>query len=186
MAEAIKSSLRVRIPSIKVGTLGRQKEPPAGLGMLISSHPLRRPLVVWLYATAVVHLIVSVVLTWGGHSGLLDAYLHRINESFWAESVPAAVNDQQIWWLSLFGATLQSYSLYMLALVHLGNRLRSAAAWGWLIVGLLVWAPQDMLVSMQAYVWPHLYMDGFALLVMLPPLIWLFLHDRRSSAQAIR
>jgi hypothetical protein len=140
-------------------------------------------MVSWLYAAAVVHLIVSIVLTWGGHSGLLDGYLQRINESFWADSIPPAVNDQQIWWLSLFGATMQSYALYMLALVHLGNKLRSAAAWGWLIVGVLVWAPQDIRISMQAYVWPHIWMDGFALLVLLPPMIWLFIHDRRTASQ---
>jgi hypothetical protein len=141
-------------------------------------------MVSWLYAAAVVHLIVSIVLTWGGHSGLLDGYLQRINESFWADSIPPAVNDQQIWWLSLFGATLQSYSLYMLALVHLGNKLRSAAAWGWLIAGVLVWAPQDIRISMQAYVWPHIWMDGFALLVLLPPMVWLFIHDRRAAPKA--
>jgi hypothetical protein len=152
-----------------------------GLRILTSSSTLRRALVGWLYAAAVTHLIVSIMLTWGGHSGLLDGYLRLIDESFRANSIPAAASEHQVWWLSLFGATLQSYSLYMLALVHLGNSSRSAAAWGWLIAGLLIWAPQDMAISMQAYAWPHLWMDGFALLTLLPPLFSLYFLDRRAT-----
>jgi hypothetical protein len=128
------------------------------------------------------HLLAGLVLTWGGHSGLLDDYLNTIEQAFWgADIVPVTVRTQQVWWLALFGATLQSYALYMLALVHLGNRLKSAMPWGWLIVGILLWAPQDMLVSAQARVWSHLWFDSFALLVLLPPLFWLYRHDRRTA-----
>ena len=81
----------------------------------------------------------------------------------------------------MFGATLQSYGLYMLALVHIGNRLKRAMPWGWLIAGILLWAPQDMLISAQAQVWSHLWFDSVALLVLLPPLFWLYRHDRRTS-----
>jgi hypothetical protein len=128
------------------------------------------------------HLLAGLTLTWAGHSGLLDDYLNTIEQAFWgADIVPVTVRTQQVWWLALFGATLQSYALYMLALVHLGNRLKSAMPWGWLIVGILLWAPQDMLVSAQARVWSHLWFDSFALLVLLPPLFWLYRHDRRTA-----
>ncbi len=97
--------------------------------MSVPSHTLRSALVVWLYAAALVHLLVSFVLTWAGHSGLLDGYLHTIEQAFWAtDAVPTAARAQQVWWLALFGATLQSYSLYMLALVRIGHRLRSPMA----------------------------------------------------------
>jgi hypothetical protein len=143
---------------------------------------LRKALVVWLYAAALVHLLVSVTLTWAGHSGLLDGYLQTIEQAFWAtDAVPTAARAQQVWWLALFGATLQSYSLYMLALVHLGHRLKTSMAWGWLIAGIVLWAPQDMLISLQAQVWSHLWFDSFALLTLLPPLIWLYRHDCRTS-----
>ncbi len=66
----------------------------------------------------------------------------------------------------------------MLALVHLGNRLRQRAAWGWLLAGLLLWAPQDMLISWQARVGSHLVADAAALLLMVPPLLWLWKEDR--------
>jgi hypothetical protein len=128
------------------------------------------------------HLLAGLTLTWAGHSGLLDDYLNTIEQAFWgADVVPVTVRTQQVWWLALFGATLQSYALYMLALVHLGDRLKSAMPWGWLIVGILLWAPQDMLVSAQARVWSHLWFDSFALLVLLPPLFWLYRHDRRTA-----
>lgn len=150
--------------------------------MPVPPSPLRKALVVWLYAAALMHLLAGVALTWAGHSGLLDDYLNTIEQAFWgADIVPVTVRTQQVWWLALFGATLQSYALYMLALVHLGDRLKSAMPWGWLIVGILLWAPQDMLVSAQARVWSHLWFDSFALLVLLPPLFWLYRHDRRTA-----
>ncbi|MGX4730812.1 hypothetical protein [Pseudomonas corrugata] len=118
---------------------------------------LRKALVAWLYAAALMHLLVSLMLTWAGHSGLLDGYLQTLEHAFWSDAaVPSAARAQQVWWLALFGATLQSYSLYMLALVHIGNRLRRAMPWGWLIAGIVLCAPQDMLVSTQAQVWSHL------------------------------
>lgn len=148
-------------------------------------NPLRKALVVWLYAAALVHLLVGVTLSWAGQSGLLDAgllegYLQTLEQVFWGvEGAPAAARAQQVWWLALFGATLQSYALYMLALVHIGHRLRRAMPWGWLIAGLMLWAPQDMLISAQMRIWSHLAFDAFALLTLLPPLFWLYCHDRR-------
>lgn len=149
--------------------------------MPVPSNTLRKALVVWLYAAALVHLVVSIVLTWAGHSGLLDGYLQTIEYAFWTDVVPSAAREQQVWWLALFGTTLQSYSLYMLALVHLGHRLKTPMAWGWLIAGIVLWAPQDMWISLQAQVWSHLWFDSFALLTLLPPLFWLYRHDRRTS-----
>lgn len=150
--------------------------------MSVPSNTLRSVLVVWLYAAALVHLLVSLALTWAGHSGLLDGYLQTIEQAFWAtDAVPIAARAQQVWWLALFGATLQSYSLYMLALVRIGHRLRSPMAWGWLIAGIVLWAPQDMWVSAQARVWSHLWFDSLALLTLLPPLFWLYRHDRRTA-----
>lgn len=143
---------------------------------------LRPALVLWLYAAAIVHILAGLTLTWAGHSGLLDGYLHTLERAFWgAEAVPAAGHEQQVWWLALFGATLQSYSLYMLALVHIGNRSKAPSVWGWLIAGVLLWAPQDMWLSAQQQVWSHLWLDGFALLMLLPPLVWLYRHDCRKS-----
>lgn len=146
------------------------------------STSLRPALVLWLYAAAIVHILAGLTLTWAGHSGLLDGYLQVLELAFWgADAVPAAGHEQQVWWLALFGATLQSYSLYMLALVHIGNRSKAPMVWGWLMAGILLWAPQDMWLSAQQQVWSHLWLDGFALLLLLPPLVWLYRHDRKKS-----
>ena len=149
--------------------------------MPVPKNRLRQALVAWLYAAALVHLFVSLILTWAGNSGLLDGYLQTIEHGFWHDLPPRAAREQQVWWLALFGATLQSYSLYMFALVHLGNRLKTSIAWGWLIAGIVVWAPQDMLISLTAQLWLHLWVDSFALLTLLPPLVWLYRHDRRAA-----
>ncbi|MBT2340724.1 MULTISPECIES: cell division protein [Pseudomonas] len=146
---------------------------------------LRKALVVWLYAAALLHLFGGVTLSWAGHSGLFDNYLLTLEQAFWASAAaPAAARAQQVWWLALFGATLQSYALYMLALVHIGNRLKRAMPWGWIIAGILLWAPQDMLISAQVRMWSHLWLDSLALLVLLPPLFWLYRHDSKNSASS--
>ncbi|WHS60586.1 cell division protein [Pseudomonas sp. G2-4] len=150
--------------------------------MPVPQSTLRQALVVWLYVAALMHLLAGLTLSWAGHSGLLDGYLQNIEQIFWgAATVPTIASEQQVWWVALFGVTLQSYSLYMLALVHIGNRLKSAMPWAWIIAGILLWAPQDMLISAQARVWSHLWLDSLALLALLPPLFWLYRHDRRAS-----
>jgi hypothetical protein len=149
--------------------------------MVIRLFSLRHAMICWLYAAALMHFFAGSILTWFGHFGLLDTYLQLLEQAFWgANVVPAPAREQQIWWFALFGATLQSYSLYMLALVHIANRLKIPMAWAWLIAGILLWAPQDMLVSAQKQMWLHIWLDGFALLVLVPPLIWLYRHDSRK------
>jgi hypothetical protein len=142
----------------------------------------RDKVVLYLYAAGLAHCLVGLILTWAGGLGWFDGYLGLVELRFWGtELAPAPARTQQIWWLALFGATLQSYSVYMLALVHIGNRLKTPLAWGSLMAGLVLWAPQDMLLSAQKAMWLHVWLDGLALFLLLPPLIWLYGHDRRFS-----
>ncbi|WP_122417819.1 cell division protein [Pseudomonas viridiflava] len=149
--------------------------------MPLPAWPLRRMLVTWLYAAALAHVLGAIVFTWAGFAGWLDGYLLTLDQAFWSGAAPAAARAQQTWWAALFGATLQTYSLYMLALVHLGNRLKGHLPWGWLMAGLLLWAPQDIAISLRADVWSHVWLDGAALLALLPPLFWLYRHDRARA-----
>lgn len=148
--------------------------------------PLRRILVTWLYAAALAHVLGAIVFTWAGFAGWLDGYLLTLEQAFWTEAAPVAARAQQTWWAALFGATLQTYSLYMLALVHLGNGLKSHLPWGWLMAGLLLWAPQDVAISLRADVWSHVWLDSAALLALLPPLFWLYRHDRAHALKESR
>lgn len=143
---------------------------------------LRQLLVYWLYAAAFGHLCAGLVLTWFNHLPLFEAYQQGVEHAFWTGAVPAGARDQQLWWQALFGATMQSYAVFMFALVRIGDRGRNGSAWGWMMVGILLWAPQDMLLSAQRGIWAHLWVDGFALLALLPPLAWLYRHDRRTSS----
>jgi hypothetical protein len=141
----------------------------------------RRWLVRWLYAAALMHLLVGVIMTWAGNAALFNSYHLDIETSFWGAQVPAAARALQVWWFALFGATLQSYALFMWALIRLGDRHKSSTAWGWLIVAIVIWAPQDMLISWQAGIYSHLWADCFALAILLPALIWLYRHDARGQ-----
>lgn len=145
----------------------------------MNAETVRRWLVRGMYAAVLAHLLVGLLLPLVSNVAVLDAYHRVIEHFFWGGSAPVAARAQQVWWMSLFGATVQAMALWMLALVHFADRQRNAAMWGWLIAGLLLWAPQDMLLSARAAVWPNLWADGLALLTMLPPLFWLCLHDAR-------
>ncbi|MDN7425607.1 thiol-disulfide oxidoreductase [Burkholderia sp. AU16741] len=138
---------------------------------------LRRVAVNVMYAAAIAHLLVGVAIPWLAGAPWLDAYHRGIERHFWSTAAPEAARAQQVWWLSLLGATVQCAAVWMLALVHLGNRLRKREVWGWLLAGLLIWAPQDMLLSWQAQVWGHVAIDVAALVAMVPPLIWLWRRD---------
>lgn len=135
-------------------------------------------LVRWMQAAAIAHLLVGAALPWIGGLPWLDGYHQRIEAAFWGGPAPAAARLQQQWWLALFGATLQNLALWMLALTHFGNRYRNPAIWGWMIAGLLLWAPQDMLVSLRAGIWGHVWIDLLALALMLPALLWLYRLDQ--------
>ncbi|WP_175884486.1 DUF393 domain-containing protein [Burkholderia sp. BCC0044] len=138
---------------------------------------LRRVAVNAMYAAAIAHLLVGVVIPWIAGAPWLDAYHRGIERHFWSTAAPEAARAQQVWWMSLLGATVQCAAVWMLALVHLGNRLRTREVWGWLLAGLLIWAPQDMLLSWQAQVWGHVAIDVAALVAMVPPLVWLWRRD---------
>ncbi|MES2068825.1 MAG: cell division protein [Pseudomonadota bacterium] len=145
----------------------------------MDTEKLRPWLVRWMYGVVMAHLLVGMLLPWIAGLSLFDAYHRSVEGGFWPLGAPAAARAQQIWWISLFGPTVQSLSVWMGVLTRIADRQRSAFAWGWLMVGVLVWAPQDMLISLRAGAWIHVWIDCFAVLTMLPPLLLLWRHDRQ-------
>jgi hypothetical protein len=135
------------------------------------------------YASIAGHLLVGAMLPLMANLPLLDGYHRAIETAFWGPLAPAAARAQQVWWISLFGPTVQAAAVWMGALAWIGDRERSAFAWGALIAGIVLWAPQDMLISLRAACWTHVWIDTFAVALMLPPLIYLFLTDRSKAAQ---
>jgi hypothetical protein len=137
------------------------------------------------HAAATAHLLGGLWLTWCGGSAVLSPYHQGIEQFFWSGAAPAAVRAQGQWWLALFGATLQLMALLMLALVQQGARRRETWPWVWLMAGLVFWAPQDMIISRRAQVWPNLWVDGLVLFLMLPPLFLLYRIDRSAVQGAM-
>ena len=148
----------------------------------MNAEKMRPWLIRWLYATVIAHLLIGIALPWIGTLSLFDGYHQDVEAAFWNHAAPPAARAQQVWWISLFGPTVQGLSLWMGALVRFGELQRSTFAWGALIAGLLLWAPQDMLISLRADAWIHVWIDGAALASMMPPLIWLWLHDRTKAS----
>ena len=117
-----------------------------------------------------------------GSAAFFDGYHHGITSAFWNGTAPAQARDLQVWWVAIFGPTIQVTGLWMAVLVWHADRQRSAALWRWLIAGLLLWAPQDMLISLRAQCWANVWTDVAALALMLPPLLWLQRHDTVVAA----
>lgn len=133
----------------------------------------RKWLLRWLYASAVLHLAVGLALPWVAAAPALDWY-HAVLG-------PEAQHARQAWWLALFGPTIQCVGLWMLALVWFGDTRREPAAWLWIGAGLLLWGPQDIMVSLRAEVWPNVWLD-LATLALLLPAVWrLYVLDRRAA-----
>lgn len=139
----------------------------------------RKWLIRWLYATAVLHIAVGLALPLLAGAPMLDAYHTLIAKSFW----PAVSYAQQAWWIALFGPTIQCVGVLMLALTCFGDTRREPSAWLWLIASLLLWAPQDMLISLRASVWPNLWIDAITLALLLPPLLRLYRIDSRVASE---
>jgi hypothetical protein len=142
---------------------------------------MRQWMIRCLLVVSAIHVAVGALLPWLGGAAVFDAYHSGIETAFWPAGAPGEARGLQSWWIALFGPTIQVMALWMIGLIHLADRLRQSGIWLWLIGGLLVWAPQDMLVSLRADCWPHVWMDAAALVLMLPPLLWLWRHDRAGS-----
>ena len=143
---------------------------------------LRTWAVRWTYAAIAGHLVVGLLMPWLADAAVFAGYHRAIETRFWGPAVPPAAHAAQLWWISLFGPTVQAAAVWMGALAWMGDRQRNAFAWGALIAGLLLWAPQDMLVSLRQGCWDHVVIDTVALVTMLPPLVYLYLVDRRGVA----
>ncbi|MFN5080370.1 MAG: cell division protein [Burkholderiales bacterium] len=133
----------------------------------------------WMYAAALCHGLVGIGLVLGGNGPWLDAYHQSLVTAFWDTTPAPHARVNNAWWMALFGATIQCLAVWMLALVHLGKLTRMPQVWLWLMAGLVLWAPQDMIISAQAGVWSHVWVDALALASMLPPLVWLYKHDQQ-------
>lgn len=139
---------------------------------------LRTWLIRWIYLLTFSHFVAGILLTWFANLALFDHYHHSILVQF--AILSDAARQLQIWWLSLFGATLQNLAIFMGILTFVASKQRIAYIWAGMIAGLIVWAPQDMLISMQIDLWIHVWVDALVLVLMLPPLIVLYWLDRAT------
>lgn len=134
-----------------------------------------------VYAAVAAHLLAGLALPAIVDLPLLDGYHQSTAAAFWGrETIPTAALALQRWWMALFGPTVQAAAIWMGALAWIGARHRLPVAWGALIAGLLLWAPQDIAISLRAGAWSHVWLDALALAGMLPPLAYLFFTDRKA------
>lgn len=141
---------------------------------------IRSWLVGWLYLIAVGHFVVAIGLIWCADLPWFTNYHLSILQAFGFSSHAAAM-ELQLWWIALFGATVQAFALFMLALVYLANRYRHPGVWLFLAGVILLWAPQDIFISIQKNVWTHAWVDLAAVIALVPPLVALWWLDRKVA-----
>lgn len=147
-------------------------------------HSLMRSwLIRWLYLIAIGHFVIALGVTWCADLPLFSDYQQSLLTAF-GFSQHAGALELQLWWISLFGATLQAFSLFMLALMYMANRYRSATIWLMLAGVILLWAPQDIVISIQKNVWAHVWIDLAAVIALVPPLLVLWWLDRKSMQES--
>lgn len=146
---------------------------------MLSTSVVRPWLVSWLYLIALGHLAGAVGMTWLVDLPLFADYHQSILAAFGFASAQQEVMALHTWWMSLFGATLQAFAIFLLALVYLANRYRNAVIWLLLASVILLWAPQDIVISLQRNVWSHVWVDLAAVIALVPPLLTLWWLDRK-------
>ena len=138
-------------------------------------------LVTWMITAALVHLLVGLLMPWLAASPWTEAYHQLIEAGFWRAAAPSAARAQQVWWMGIFGATIQSLAICMLVLTLIGHFHRSRLAWGGLIASIILWAPQDIALSLQAGVIVNVWIDAIAVLLLVPPLGMLWWIDGKPA-----
>jgi hypothetical protein len=137
-------------------------------------------LIYWMYAISLGHILVGLILAFCIHLPLFEDYHRMIESGFWPSTAPASARAQQVWWISLFGATIQNVGIWMAALIRLGELHRSRFAWLSLLLGIFIWAPQDIGISYAKGALIHIWVDLLALAIMIPPLLILAYKDKPS------
>lgn len=145
------------------------------------SYKNRKWFVLWLYAVAISHFVVGFLLASQSDHPLLNFYHQSVERFFWQLDTPEAARSQQVWWMSLFGATLQYLAILMLILIYTAQRYQYRMIWFGLILAFLIWLPQDSLISFQANQYIHIAINLFAAICILTPLIALFLIDKKGK-----
>lgn len=150
---------------------------------MLSSSVGRVWLVAWLYLIGFGHLLGALAMTWMVDWPLMADYHQVVLAGFGFTPDQQKVFALQHWWMSLFGATLQAFAVFFIALVYVANRYRCAVVWLWLGAGILLWAPQDIYLSLVRGVWLHLWVDLAAVAAIVPPLCILWWWDRKSKQE---
>ena len=130
----------------------------------------------WLYLAATGHFVVGLLMAWWGDSVLFNRYNQIALENFILIDNSSA-KELHIWWLAIFGATLQAFSILLAALVFLGNQYKDNRVWLLIIIAIVIWAPQDIYFSAMKNIWMNVWVDLAAVICLLPPLVFLMRCD---------
>jgi hypothetical protein len=148
------------------------------LGVMNKVDAVRIWCIRWLYLAAIGHFVVGLLMAWWGDSVLFSHYNQIALENFILIDNSSA-KELHIWWLAIFGATLQAFSILLAALVYLGSQYKDNRVWLLIIIAIVIWAPQDIYFSAMKDIWMNVWVDLAAVVTLLPPLVFLMRCDRK-------
>ncbi len=135
---------------------------------MLTDRMLRR----WLLMVAFSHIIVGLAIPLLAYSPLFSLYSELLHQAFWpSQPVPQATVEFQRWIVALFGPTIASVGVVLAYLVMAGATYREPWPWNALLLGLALWAPGDICISLMHDFWLHVRIDAAALLAIVPPVL---------------
>lgn len=124
----------------------------------------------WLLLVALGHIAVGLLIPIWTYSSAFDFYSNLLKDAFWlSRDVPQETKEFQRWILALFGPTIASVGVLMFFLVKAGIKHREPEPWNALLIVTAIWTPGDIGISLMHGFWPHVLVDIFAMLVIVPP-----------------
>lgn len=138
----------------------------------------RRVSIRCLYLAAAGHFVVGLLATWFGDSILFSLYSQSTLGKFGL--IDRSSIELQLWWLAIFGATLQAFSILLFTVIYAGDRYKDNRIWLLIVIAILIWAPQDIYFSLRKNIWLNFWVDLAAVMTLLPPLIFLIKRDQKK------
>ncbi len=148
------------------------------LGIMNKADAIRIWCIRWLYLAAMGHFVVGLLMAWYGDSVLFNHYNQIALEKFILIDNSSA-KELHSWWLTIFGATLQAFSVLLMSLIYVGNQYKDNRVWLLIIIAIVIWAPQDIYFSAMKDIWMNVWIDSAAVITLLPPLVFLMKYDRK-------
>ncbi|MFC1718730.1 hypothetical protein ACFL6S_34075 [Candidatus Poribacteria bacterium] len=127
----------------------------------------------WLLVVGVTICIFGIIMAFLSGTVLFKPLNSQINPVFWdTKDVDGAVKGYQQWIMGVLGATMTSWGIFVLFIVHYPFRNKEKWSWNCLIAGLLVWFFIDNSISLYFRVYFNAIFNTILFVLVMLPLVF--------------